>query len=119
VAIGARRTQALELLARVGIADQAAKLPAMLSGGQQQRAAIARALVNDPPLLLADEPTGNLDSETALAIGRLFQDLAQEGKTLLIVTHDATLAAGAQRVLRLKDGCIQSDERVAKGGKLP
>jgi putative ABC transport system ATP-binding protein len=106
-----RRTRAMDLLARVDIADQAAKLPAMLSGGQQQRAAIARALANDPPLLLADEPTGNLDSETASDIARLFQDLAREGKTLLIVTHDAALAAGAQRVLRLKDGLIDTDER--------
>jgi len=94
-------------------------LPAMLSGGQQQRAAIARALANDPPLLLADEPTGNLDSETAQDIGRLFQDLAQEGKTLLIVTHDAALAAGAQRVLRLKDGRIQADERAAVEAATP
>ena len=108
-----RRMRAVDLLARVGVADQAAKLPAMLSGGQQQRAAIARALANDPPLLLADEPTGNLDSETAQDIGRLFQQLAQEGKTLLIVTHDTGLAAGAQRVLRLKDGSIDADERAA------
>jgi len=114
-----RRMRAVDLLARVGVADQAAKLPAMLSGGQQQRAAIARALANDPPLLLADEPTGNLDSETAQDIGRLFQDLAQEGKTLLIVTHDAALAAGAQRVLRLKDGRIQADERAAVEAATP
>ncbi len=113
---GARRVRALELLDRVGIADQADKLPAMLSGGQQQRAAIARALANDPPLLLADEPTGNLDSDTARDIGQLFQDLVQEGKTLLIVTHDAALAAGAQRVIRLKDGLIAADERVGGTG---
>ena len=115
----ARRTRAVDLLARVGVADQAAKLPAMLSGGQQQRAAIARALANDPPLLLADEPTGNLDSETAQDIGRLFQELAQEGKTLLIVTHDTALAAGAQRVLRLKDGRIHADERAAVEAATP
>ena len=115
VPAASRRARALDLLARVGITDQAAKLPAMLSGGQQQRAAIARALANDPPLLLADEPTGNLDSETAGDIARLFQDLAQEGKTLLIVTHDAALAAGAQRVLRLKDGLIAADERATAG----
>ena len=114
-----RRARATDLLARVGIADQAGKLPAMLSGGQQQRAAIARALANDPPLLLADEPTGNLDSETASDIARLFQDLAHEGKTLLIVTHDAALAAGAQRVLRLKDGLIAADERSAQGVTVP
>jgi putative ABC transport system ATP-binding protein len=105
-----RRTRARDLLDRVGVADQAAKLPAMLSGGQQQRAAIARALANDPALLLADEPTGNLDSETAHDIGQLFGQLAREGKTLLIVTHDAALAAGARRVLRLKDGSMVTDE---------
>jgi putative ABC transport system ATP-binding protein len=105
-----RRTLARDLLDRVGVADQAAKLPAMLSGGQQQRAAIARALANDPALLLADEPTGNLDSETAHDIGQLFGQLAREGKTLLIVTHDAALAAGARRVLRLKDGSMVTDE---------
>jgi putative ABC transport system ATP-binding protein len=114
-----RRKRAEDLLARVGVADQAAKLPAMLSGGQQQRAAIARALANDPPLLLADEPTGNLDSETAQDIGRLFQELAQEGKTLLIVTHDEALAAGARRVLRLKDGRIHADERTAVEAATP
>jgi putative ABC transport system ATP-binding protein len=114
-----RRQRAVDLLARVGVADQAAKLPAMLSGGQQQRAAIARAMANDPLLLLADEPTGNLDSETAQDIGRLFQQLAQEGKTLLIVTHDAALATGAQRVLRLKDGLIQADERAAAAVATP
>jgi putative ABC transport system ATP-binding protein len=114
-----RRQRAVDLLARVGVADQAAKLPAMLSGGQQQRAAIARAMANDPLLLLADEPTGNLDSETAQDIGRLFQQLVQEGKTLLIVTHDAALATGAQRVLRLKDGLIQADERAAAAVATP
>ena len=114
-----RRARARDLLDRVGVADQAAKLPAMLSGGQQQRAAIARAIANDPPLLLADEPTGNLDSETAHDIGQLFGQLAREGKTLLIVTHDAALAAGARRVLRLKDGSMVTDEPATLGATAP
>jgi hypothetical protein len=89
-----RAARALALLDRVGVADQAGKLPAALSGGQQQRVAIARALANDPPLLLADEPTGNLDTETASAITGLFSSLSREGKTLVLVTHDDTLGAG-------------------------
>ncbi|MBT9597326.1 MAG: ABC transporter ATP-binding protein [Vitreoscilla sp.] len=107
-----RPRRALALLDRVDVADQASKLPAMLSGGQQQRVAIARALANDPPLLLADEPTGNLDTETAAAVTELFSSLAREGKTLLLVTHDDTLARASQRVIRLRDGEIVSDERV-------
>jgi putative ABC transport system ATP-binding protein len=109
IAAAERHARAHALLAQVGVADQAHKLPAMLSGGQQQRAAIARALANDPPLLLADEPTGNLDSDTAAAVVDLFAGLAQQGKTLLIVTHDARLAQGAQRVVELRDGRIVSD----------
>ena len=104
-----RRPRARELLELVGLADQAAKLPATLSGGQQQRAAIARALANDPPVILADEPTGNLDTETAAHIDALFHRLNTEGKTLLIVTHDASLARGAHRVIQLKDGAIVAD----------
>jgi putative ABC transport system ATP-binding protein len=104
-----RRARALDLLQRVGLADHAHKLPSLLSGGQQQRAAIARALANDPPLLLADEPTGNLDSETAADIGALFEQLNGEGKTLLIVTHDAKLARAAHRVVELKDGAVVAD----------
>ena len=104
-----RRPRALELLQLVGLSDQANKLPSMLSGGQQQRAAIARALANDPPIVLADEPTGNLDSETAADVNALFAQLIAQGKTLLVVTHDATLAAAAQRVIALKDGAVISD----------
>jgi putative ABC transport system ATP-binding protein len=104
-----RRPRALELIDRVGLADHAHKLPSMLSGGQQQRAAIARALANDPPVVVADEPTGNLDSETAAAIGELFEQLAGQGKTLLVVTHDANLARSAHRVVHLKDGQVASD----------
>src|SRR5476649_321890 len=103
---GMRRSHAMELLERVGLADQSHKLPSMLSGGQQQRAAIARALANDPPLVVADEPTGNLDSETAAAVAELFHGLIDQGKTLLIVTHDENLARRAHRVIQLKDGAI-------------
>jgi putative ABC transport system ATP-binding protein len=104
-----RRMRALDLLARVGLSDQAHKLPSMLSGGQQQRAAIARALANDPPIVLADEPTGNLDSDTAADINALFAQLVERGKTLLIVTHDANLAQVASRVIELKDGAVIAD----------
>jgi putative ABC transport system ATP-binding protein len=105
-----RRKRARELLELVGLSDQAAKLPSALSGGQQQRAAIARALANDPPIILADEPTGNLDSETSTAVAELFHGLIGQGKTLLIVTHDDKLASRAHRVIRLKDGLIVADE---------
>jgi len=106
---GIQRARAMELLERVGLADQSHKLPSMLSGGQQQRAAIARALANDPPIVVADEPTGNLDSETSAGIGALFDELAGQGKTLLIVTHDANIARGAGRIVELKDGVVVAD----------
>jgi putative ABC transport system ATP-binding protein len=99
-----RRARAMELLERVEVADQADKLPATLSGGQQQRVAIARALANDPPLLLADEPTGNLDSETGAAIFGLLGGLAAAGKTLVVVTHEREAVSGASRTLALADG---------------
>ena len=105
-----RRPRARELLELVGLSDQAAKLPSTLSGGQQQRAAIARSLANDPPVILADEPTGNLDTETAADVDAVFHQLTQQGKTLLIVTHDASLARGAHRVIQLKDGSVVADE---------
>ena len=101
-----RRQRALTLLEKVGIAEQADKLPADLSGGQQQRAAIARALANDPPLLVADEPTGNLDSQTSDAVMRLFADLAAEGKTVLMVTHERDLSRFFTRSILLADGLI-------------
>jgi putative ABC transport system ATP-binding protein len=99
-----RRGRALHLLEQVGLAEHAHKLPTALSGGQQQRVAIARALANDPPILLADEPTGNLDSRTAEAVFRLFMDLVDTGKTILMVTHDADLARQVTRVIVLGDG---------------
>ncbi len=105
-----RRARARQLLELVGLSDQAVKLPSTLSGGQQQRAAIARALANDPPIVLADEPTGNLDSETSAAVVELFHGLMGEGKTLLIVTHDNNLARRAHRVIQLRDGLIVADE---------
>jgi putative ABC transport system ATP-binding protein len=99
-----RRPLAVELLDRVGIADQADKLPATLSGGQQQRAAIARALANDPPLLLADEPTGNLDSTSSAAVLELFGDLHADGRTIVLVTHEPEVEAAAGRRIALADG---------------
>jgi putative ABC transport system ATP-binding protein len=110
-----RRPRARDLLALVGLEDQSVKLPSALSGGQQQRAAIARALANDPPIVLADEPTGNLDSETSAAVAELFHGLVDQRKTLLIVTHDEKLASRAHRVIRLKDGVIAGDEANGAG----
>ncbi len=104
-----REPRARQLLERMGVADQAHKLPAALSGGQQQRAAIARALANDPPLIVADEPTGNLDSRTAAAVLELFQALAASGKTVLMVTHERDIWRLVTRTVTLADGEIVSD----------
>jgi putative ABC transport system ATP-binding protein len=103
---GERLARAMHLLDQVGIADAAQKFPAAVSGGHQQRAAIARALANDPPILVADEPTGNLDSRAAEAIFQLFEGLVAQGKTILMVTHDDELASRVQRRLVLADGLI-------------
>ncbi len=111
----ARRERARQLLDMVGLADQAYKLPAFVSGGQQQRAAVARALANDPPLILADEPTGNLDSASAQAIFDLFQRVVKEGKTLLMVTHDSELASAVPRRIEIKDGRITTDDCLGTG----
>jgi len=103
---GERERRAMELLDMVGLADQARHMPGAVSGGQQQSAAIARALANDPPLIIADEPTGNLDSRAAEMVFRIFEDLAGRGKTILMVTHDSGLARRASRTLLLSDGEI-------------
>jgi putative ABC transport system ATP-binding protein len=99
-----RRARALDLLSRLDVAEQADKLPSALSGGQQQRVAIARALSNDPPVILADEPTGNLDSETGAAIFRLFGGLVADGKTVVVVTHEREAASAVTRTVTLSDG---------------
>ncbi len=104
-----RRPRALELLDRVGIVEQSDKLPAALSGGQQQRAAIARALANNPVILVADEPTGNLDSRTADAVIELFSDLADAGTTVVIVTHERDVSNFVDRTIELSDGKVVSD----------
>lgn len=104
-----RQERAMELLDLVGLADQAHKLPSQVSGGQQQRAAIARALANDPPLLVADEPTGNLDSSTSEEVFQLFLRLVSEGKTMIMVTHSRSLAARGSRIIEVRDGLIASD----------
>jgi len=101
-----RRSKALELLDRVGIADQANKLPVALSGGQQQRAAIARALANDPPILMADEPTGNLDEATRTSVLDLFAKLNAEGRTVIVVTHERDISAYTDRQVTLVDGRV-------------
>jgi putative ABC transport system ATP-binding protein len=111
--VGERRARARQLLERVGIADQADKVPATLSGGQQQRAAIARALANEPPLLLADEPTGNLDSATAGAVLELFADLNADGQTIVVVTHERDIRAMVGREVTLTDGRVVTDERAS------
>jgi ABC-type methionine transport system ATPase subunit len=108
-----RRERAMHLLAQVEMAEQAHKLPSAVSGGQQQRVAIARALANDPPILIADEPTGNLDSKTANAVFQLFEDLVRGGKTVVMVTHDIDLAKRVSRAIIVADGEIVN-EYVAK-----
>jgi putative ABC transport system ATP-binding protein len=110
-----RADRAQRLLERVGIDEQGDKLPAALSGGQQQRAAIARALANDPPLVLADEPTGNLDSTTADAVLGLFEELNSEGRTIVVVSHEPDIRSVAGREIVLADGRILTDERVPAG----
>ena len=106
-----RTQRAMVLLERVGLADQAQRLPSQVSGGQQQRAAIARALANDPPLIVADEPTGNLDSETADAVFDLFSHLRDQGKTLVMVTHNEALADAASRKLEIRNGRLFADSK--------
>ncbi len=109
-----RRERAIQLLDTVGLGDQMNKLPSMVSGGQQQRAAIARALANDPELLVADEPTGNLDSRTSHDIFELFNQVVGQGKTMVMVTHDKELAQRVPRVVEILDGRITRDEYVGR-----
>jgi len=105
-----RRERAESLLDLVGLKDQMHKLPSMVSGGQQQRAAISRALANDPPLIIADEPTGNLDPKSARLVFDVFSQLVKEGKTIMMVTHDKELAAEVPRQLEIVNGQISKDE---------
>jgi putative ABC transport system ATP-binding protein len=106
-----QRERALHLLDQVGIAEQADKLPSAVSGGQRQRVAISRALANDPEFLAADEPTGNLDSRTAHAVLSVFEDLVEQGRTILMVTHDRDVASRVNRVVHLSDGQFADDRK--------
>jgi putative ABC transport system ATP-binding protein len=111
------RRRALALLDRVGLADRANHLPSALSGGQRQRVAIARALINDPLVVLADEPTGNLDTAATLEVLRLFEQLHAAGLTLVIVTHDERVAATADRLVSMRDGALVDETRLTGGGR--
>jgi putative ABC transport system ATP-binding protein len=111
----ARREKARLALERVGLGNRMDHRPNELSGGQRQRVAIARALVNEPSILLADEPTGNLDSTTSADVMRVFDRLHGQGQTIVVVTHEADIAAHAQRVVTLRDGRIASDQRPERG----
>ncbi len=108
-----RRQRAVEALTRVGLADRLQHRPNELSGGQQQRVAIARSLVNNPPVILADEPTGNLDSKSGAEIIAILRGLHEQGLTIVLVTHDAGIAAQTGRIIRLHDGLVVGDERAA------
>ncbi|UCC45791.1 MAG: ABC transporter ATP-binding protein [Candidatus Zixiibacteriota bacterium] len=104
-----RRARVAEMLARVGLADKATNKPTEMSGGEMQRTAIARALANDPDIILADEPTGNLDSKSGEAIVRIFDELNAQGKTVVIITHDKNIAGHTSRMVQLKDGIIETN----------
>jgi putative ABC transport system ATP-binding protein len=111
----AARRRAADLLDQVGLADRAKFLPSALSGGQRQRVAIARALVSDPQVVMADEPTGNLDSEATLDVLRLFESLHKAGQTLVVVTHDSRIAATADRMISMRDGAFIDETRLTGG----
>jgi putative ABC transport system ATP-binding protein len=111
----AARVRARELLERVGLADRASHLPSGLSGGQQQRVAIARALANEPLVVFADEPTGNLDSAATTEVLRLFEELHANGQTLVVVTHDERIAATADRLISMRDGAFVDETKLTGG----
>lgn len=113
-----RRRMAFEALERMGLSDRADHKPNELSGGQRQRVAIARAMVNKPEILLADEPTGNLDSKTSEEIMQVFHELHREGNTIILITHEDDIAKHSQRIIQLLDGMIRSDEHLVKNPKL-
>jgi putative ABC transport system ATP-binding protein len=117
VALEEQHGRARAALEAVGLGDRETSLPNQLSGGQQQRVAIARALVNQPAVLLADEPTGNLDSHTSKEILALFGDLHRRGLTIVLVTHDANVAGHAERIVTFRDGQIVADERTGNGAQ--
>jgi putative ABC transport system ATP-binding protein len=113
-----RRERALAALDRVGLADRVEHLPSELSGGQQQRVAVARSIVTNPVLLLADEPTGALDSHSTADVLGLFDELASEGRTLVVITHESEVARHARRVIRMSDGLVVSDQAVSVSGAI-
>jgi putative ABC transport system ATP-binding protein len=115
----ARRERAREMLDLVGLGDRTHHRPNELSGGQRQRVAIARALVNKPSLVLADEPTGNLDSKTGIEIMALLDEVHRNGNTVVLVTHEEDIAANAERIVRLRDGKIESDQRTSRKAGAP
>jgi putative ABC transport system ATP-binding protein len=114
-----RRERAMEALEQVGLGDRVKHRPNELSGGQRQRVAIARALVNRPAIILADEPTGNLDSKTGIEIMALFEELSNRGNTIIVVTHEEEVARHARRIIRIRDGLVAADEIIQPEDRVP